>query len=741
MRAAQAMKASKASRARAHANALGLSIHTGSASCDSNSSSATGSQHGDTFTQIATAPAKQRQFKASDKKALALKESEALANPDWRTNRRAAPRVSRGAPFTAGLENTEFHKASGHPPKKVAIDTSPESLYGVRRYRITPIDPDFIHSAPITKKDFGPHSEDLDSEYHVQDDEDEETLDTSDIVEQTMDLPDNDPTAQMSVVKLEPLSSTAVNGLKAGLDYRQLSLERQLQEDGKWADKWSCNNIPLMASPVEPSCVQSTHDLNFPLASVKAIKEPQRFKDRDWNEVPRGVVKNLTKFAVPLTAGLPPDRLRQAYDRSQRALDTTEDPATEQGDGYEGPDLTPEESKQQFEKDQARFEALIGKLHKSAAHRLRGLAIDIKPPHWPEKGKSRVKESSMDSGVGDLNSEPGMSAKLAPTLNPLASEFHFSSQGVGNPTGQIGYLPGHQKDITLNATSHDVSPSMGSRSTEKQAVTAEDIQTILKSMNELKMEITQLRAAPQQPTSLQTLTLQKQLDYMESLADQIHQGMHAPTQPTQAALEYGFGQGAYSGVQPYGSYAPSQQQYGQTSAVAQPSQYSAYGTYNAGPGYNNGASFNVPGYTGPSHGGATYNGAGLNGTGFNGPSHGGPNYNGLGFNVQGSSMPSYNLSGPQLQYPVAPILGPQSLAGPPNLGPLPLHAQAQMAFGPKPVRKPRGPPRPGNLRATQQQQDYEQYLEVRRATDPEFARECKERQARRAGRQRAARGY
>ncbi|OTA89220.1 hypothetical protein M434DRAFT_34498 [Hypoxylon sp. CO27-5] len=749
MRAAQAMKASKASKAKAHAKALGLTVDTGSASVSSNGSSDAAPQCADTFSQIATAPAKQLRFKAADKKPSAPKESEALTNPDWRANRRVTPRASGGAPVTAGLERTEFRKAGGHPPKKADIDTSPESLYGARRYRTTPIDPDFIHSAPITKKDFKSHEEDLDSKYHVQDEE-EENLGKGDI-----ELPRGRAANQLPMVKLEPLSSTAAEGFKAELDYRRLNLQRQRQEDGRWVEKWSYDNVPLMASPVEPSYNKSTQDLNFPLASVKAIKESKRFKDKDWNEVPRDALKNLAKFAVPHTAGLPPDHLRQAYEQSKRVLATDDVAEAPEAEGMEHRArrqesvLPPEESKKQFERDQARFEALISKLQQSSAHRLRGQTIDIKPPHWAmqsEESKSATKETSIDSGVCDLGTAKQISPNSATTLNPLASEFCFSSQGVNNHTWQTGYALEYKEDTPLSATQKEILPSMGTHAAGNKAATAEDIQALLKSMSELKTEIAQLKAAPQQPISLQTLTIQKQLDYMESLKEQIQyskmhmdQGMHAPSQPAQYGHEYGFGHGTYSGVQSYGGYTPPQQQH--PHAGSQTSQFYPYGTYNAGPGYNNGASFNGSGYAGPSYGGNTYNESSPNGMGFNGPSHGGPNYRGSGFNVQPPSMPPYGIPGPQPQYQVAPTPGPQSFAGPANPGPLPLHAQAQMAFGPKPVRKPKGPPRPGDHNATKKQQDYEQYLEIRRATDPGFARECKARQARRAERQRGPQGY
>ncbi|KAI1274088.1 hypothetical protein F5Y07DRAFT_410602 [Xylaria sp. FL0933] len=57
-------------------------------------------------------------------------------------------------------------------------------------------------------------------------------------------------------------------------------------------------------------------------------------------------------------------------------------------------------------------------------------------------------------------------------------------------------------------------------------------------------------------------------------------------------------------------------------------------------------------------------------------------------------------------------------------------------FGPKPVSKPDRPFRPGDVGQAMRQNGYEEYLEHLRATDPNYALSCRQRQARRADRQR-----
>lgn len=55
-------------------------------------------------------------------------------------------------------------------------------------------------------------------------------------------------------------------------------------------------------------------------------------------------------------------------------------------------------------------------------------------------------------------------------------------------------------------------------------------------------------------------------------------------------------------------------------------------------------------------------------------------------------------------------------------------------FGPKPVMKPKGPPRPHDAMWHKKQQEYEAYLEHQRAKNPTYHRECRDRQAKRADR-------
>jgi hypothetical protein len=64
-----------------------------------------------------------------------------------------------------------------------------------------------------------------------------------------------------------------------------------------------------------------------------------------------------------------------------------------------------------------------------------------------------------------------------------------------------------------------------------------------------------------------------------------------------------------------------------------------------------------------------------------------------------------------------------------NINPLP-----PAIIGPKPVTRPKGPPRPNDPAWNKKQQEYEAYLEHQRTLNPDFHQECRDRQAKRADR-------
>ncbi|KAI1764456.1 hypothetical protein GGR53DRAFT_530603 [Hypoxylon sp. FL1150] len=381
---------------------------------------------------------------------------------------------------------------------------------------------------------------------------------------------------------------------------------------------------------------------------------------------------------IPHTAGLPMDKLRFALDEA-----STMKLILEEGLFEVSPSMDKLSKK---EEEQVRFDALIAKLHKSrlASGRRRVQSyIDIKPPHWT-KGSSRSNihrqspsRDSVTSGV------PDEGTKKAPTLNPQAVEFHSSlSPGVGSPSNLCRQE--RKESLSKPSTLHNLSSSRNSNSSNDSAL-VEEVRAVNARMLEMMEEMKQMKAY--------------------QLALQHHSYPIEPSRNPAPATQYQYGQGQGRIYAPepasLGQYGPvtwsAVQPYNAPQDIMQQPQFS-YVSQNMAP--NSGMPNVQPYYAAPPQG----------------------------HQLQKTSSPN------RLRAPEAPMaLGPRA-----GNGSLPLHAQAQMIFGPKPVSKPRGDFCPGDPRATAQQVAYENYLEQKRASNLSYAMQCRERQARRAERQRTA---
>ncbi|KAI0107126.1 hypothetical protein GGR51DRAFT_559460 [Nemania sp. FL0031] len=113
------------------------------------------------------------------------------------------------------------------------------------------------------------------------------------------------------------------------------------------------------------------------------------------------------------------------------------------------------------------------------------------------------------------------------------------------------------------------------------------------------------------------------------------------------------------------------------------------------------------------------------------------------FPVAGQNAPGFSMGGMPCGFAnqynppqtMVPFQGHGAGATPKPATGTPLWVKS--VFGPKPVSKPDRPFRPGDGVQATRQQEYEEYLEHLRATDPAYAQSCKQRQARRADRQRS----
>ncbi|KAI1643543.1 uncharacterized protein F4817DRAFT_319652 [Daldinia loculata] len=645
MRAAQILKAK--SKARDRASALKLSVKTDLHMEDPASTIPTGMG----FTQVASAPPRKVQFDTTNEVPSVPKASEAMMNSDWRNNRRNGSGAHFAVPATASVETTEFQKAGGKKPKKLTIDTALANEVTVRRYRDTPIDPDFIHSAPITKKDYETADNDTrpDSSEDVQYSSNDTTLSVV------------SPTTNMSTIRLESLTPITSEGFRQFNIMCNYGLDEESKfrsSDDAYGDKHGQNDMTVRAIPIVSPHNKKIEDPIFPIAAVKAIKHSKRFAHAGWDSIDQEFEKNWAMLQGPRTAGLPVEKLREEYESTCS-------------------------SEAEVAKNQARFDALISKLQKSSANRINAQSvIDIKPSNSPKRLEENVplsKSVSHDSGISGVSTKTLQSQGT--TLNPKASEFQISSSpGINCQPDLRKYPLDHSHNVPFEQNGYKVTSSTDSGSSRTRSATAEDIEKIYAFMDDLKAQMTRIEAGAQQRLTMMETSPMAQLSHIQNIASQLGLSpvLQGPSRDTQSIHSFGSGPGPWSGVQTI----PNSQS------------------------HHNGNGAFIP------------------------PSH-----------VHDTQAPSLQMGPPPMSYGPGlsspPTMGCQGFTGPVNPSPLPLHAQAQIVYGPRPVRKPRGPQRPGDPIFTQQQLSYEEYLENKRASDRAYAMQCRDRQARRFHRQRA----
>ncbi|KAI1653330.1 hypothetical protein F4813DRAFT_393778 [Daldinia decipiens] len=645
MRAAQILKAK--SKAKDRASALKLSVKTDLPIEDPTSTIPTGMG----FTQVASAPPRKVQFDTTNEVPSAPKASEAMMNSDWRNNRRKGSSAHLAVPATASVETTEFQKAGGKKAKKLTIDTALANEMTVRRYRDTPIDPDFIHSAPITKKDY--ETADNDSRPGSSEDVQYSSNDTT--------LSVVSPITNMSTIRLESLTPITSEG------FRQFDIicNYGLDEESKfrssndtYGDKQGQNDMTVRAIPIVSAYNKKIEDPIFPIAAVKAIKHSKRFAHAGWDNIDQDLEKNWAMLQGPRTAGLPVEKLREEYESTCS-------------------------SEAEIAKNQARFDALISKLQKSSANRINAQSVnDAKPSNSPKRLEENIplnKPVSHNSGISGVSAKTSQSQGT--TLNPKASEFQISPRsGINCQPDLRNYPLDHNHNVPFQQNGYKVTSSTDSGSSGTRSATAEDIEKIYAFMDDLKAQLTRIEAGSQQrPTMMETSPM-AQLSHIQSIASQLGLSpiLQGPSRDTLSIHSFGSGPGSWPGIQTI----PNVQS------------------------YHNGNGAFIP------------------------PSP-----------VHNTQAPSFHMGPPPMScspgLSAPPAIGYQGFTGPGNPSPLPLHAQAQIVYGPRPVRKPRGPQRPGDPVFTQQQLSYEEYLENKRASDRAYAMQCRDRQARRFHRQRA----
>ncbi|RYO76621.1 hypothetical protein DL766_003727 [Monosporascus sp. MC13-8B] len=599
------------------------------------------------FAQVATAPAAKQALSTENCKPATPKISEAMLSTDWRKNCRPQNRPPTALPKKVLFSSDDIK------PKKLYIDTAAANIYGMRRYRETHIDPEFIHSAPATKQEYGLACEDEDDpNHHI---ERGQLINTQEV----------DP---RHFVHLKGFTRIQSEDLKRIWD-------QDGQAQGSAPTKESSSASPfspfMIVSPVNG--VNGFQSMEFPLAEIREVRNSKRFCAKRFEDLDNSINQRLSALEPPRTAGLPIEMLGQEYERDQAKKE-----------------------------EQSRFEALLQKLQarrKSATtcpHSRRPSIADIKPPYWTKDVEEKDPASqvarrvpvqrrpSHDSAISGISIED---EKKPRSLNPEASEFRIPSSK--ETPAQILSM---ENFLELSHKVESLKAELAREKLMNENAILSNIQLALNPQGYLPVST----GVAQGPTSSNTTQL---------LPDPSVLPQHQTTQP--ATPQY-LAQHPYS-IGPLDlTYDPAGKHSNRTRIMAPPGLPAPIQTQ------QNGVGMSQPCMT-------TENvmvSAGSQ-----------PIYvhNGLAAGPPASTYPTTTGSG---------LLNSNDIniphRGIPSTIPAPTYP-----LGPRPVRKPRGPVRQGDVRQAMQQQEYEMYLEHKRATDPEYAKACKARQQRRAEKQRA----
>ncbi|KAI1737615.1 hypothetical protein F4680DRAFT_428273 [Xylaria scruposa] len=572
--------------------------------------------------------------------------SEAMMNRNWRDHRRVQEGDSPGieSPWSAPPEQSKFpgklkarpqrddeHEIINydHGLKRVAYrcgkpeDVKPELIPFMKNENV---DPDLCLSAPATKTEYSAAelgAEEQSSKYNA-------------IVLQ--------PSIK-SVLRIDEMVPTK----RAGYE-RILNWNEQQSKRNKCGSLWTSSSI-ARASLVDSPLSSSWETLEFPYAEIRPVHGIKRFQT-GLSDVEETIRNQLSTLVEPQSAGLPPEYLRKQYEeiKEERRKAIVLANSTLGTRGSQGSVNSNKEASGKDAANDAQFNALLGKLNKLCAPRIRAFTLNDKDDAYSANcasptGKGDPQRSpSGDSGVGGLSP---VGRKRASTLNPEAVEFHSATQEKQSP-------------IT-NGCDLGVS-----RQTPQ----------LTDPIRQLETRVAELEAqlAQHQP---------KQVHFA-------HQGR---------------GKGCKTNQAPYGG-----------------TQHPAMNRGIQGPAvYHQHARSISPYKSGPSFAMGT-EGTNQNPTLF--PGHAGWHQNGSGFASNGvnTTQAMIPFTGPGPFVPAQPASGTS--------------LWVKSMFGPKPVSKPDRPFNPGDGMQAMRQQEYEEYLEHLRATDPTYARSCKQRQARRADRQR-----
>ncbi|RYP72530.1 hypothetical protein DL771_004170 [Monosporascus sp. 5C6A] len=468
--------------------------------------------------------------------------------------------------------------------------------------------------------------------------------------------------------------------LKGFSSTQSKDLKRIWDEDGQTLGSAPGKDSKHSASPFSPFMIVSPvnginglQSIEFPLAEIREVRNSKRFCAKRFEDLDNSINQSLSALEPPRTTGLPIDMLRQEYERDQAKKE-----------------------------EQSRFEALLQKLqtHRKPAticpHSRRPSVVDVEPPYWAKDAKEKEpatlvarrepvqRRPSHDSAISGISIED---EKKPSYLNPEASEFRIPSS---KETPAL--VPSMEKFLELSDKVESLKAELTREKLMNEKAILSNIQLALNPQGYLPVSAGVAQgAAPSNATQF--------LPEPPSLPQ------HQTAQP---------GTPQYLAQHPYGT-----RPLNRTCDLA--------GKYS-----NRARIMAPPGLPAPIQ--TQQNGVGMSQ----------PCMTSEDVMASAGSQPIYVHNGlaagpPGSTYPITIGSGPISsddISIPQRGIPSTIPA-CTYPLGPRPVRKPRGPVRQGDVRQAMQQQEYEMYLEHKRATDPEYAKACKARQQRRAEKQRA----
>ncbi|KAI3326753.1 hypothetical protein HD806DRAFT_416966 [Xylariaceae sp. AK1471] len=461
---------------------------------------------------------------------------------------------------------------------------------------------------------------------------------------------------------------------------------------------------------IDLSYAELREKLELPYAEIRAVKGDHKFQT-ELSGVEEELRIQLANLVEPQSAGLPPEYLRKEYEakreerRKAMALvrSSIMDGTMLQGcpDSVGSNKLSTEGGKEN------KFNALLGKLNRLCAPRLRALTVKdknapngLKTSDGTEKTVSGdpQRSPSQDSGISGLSSG---GRKRSSTLNPQAVEFccplqEKHSEAVNGSDSSIAGLPVSASPI---ATTADIT-------TAEVLASKDPIRLLATRVAELEAQLGRQQSKKVQP-------VRQKWDNGS--------GWQGNPMATRGGTRYHSTNRKLHGPTGYPVSQPIPAHQGLSGIVAgvggmpvnSMPVMAPYGSTQNGPG--------IVGHPNIMQAMVPYQGNGF--VGQANTTQAMVPYQGNGFAGQANNMETMvSYHGNRAPATTRPVGGTTWWA--------------KAIFGPKPVSKPDRPFRPGDKTQAQRQQEYEEYLEHLRTTDPDYALKCKYRQARRAERQR-----